>query len=169
MYLKFLTRKIKTTDTKIFICIPSSHEEKNIYRTLKSLTLQPKPLLKKTEILILDNIKENEFFDKTTERVQIFCKRYPFIKVSYIPIIVPTGMPFGNIRKISLDIALYKIYKTTVLRRKFSNNGIHLLVMNDADSWGYSNNYLSSIIKEFEQDNSLGVLVGSFFIPPLFI
>jgi len=47
IHLKFLTRKIKTTDTKIFICIPSSHEEKNIYRTLKSLTLQPKPLLKK--------------------------------------------------------------------------------------------------------------------------
>ena len=96
------------TPKRMLVCIPSSHEESHIYRTLASLSGQPKEYLQETEVSILDNLRAGEEPDDTLEEIIRFHQANLGLSISYSRVVVPESMPYGNIRKILFDSTLLR-------------------------------------------------------------
>lgn len=144
----------------ILICIPACREQEHIYRTLSSFLNQPKSLINQTTIYVLDNHCVNETPDETFSEVTRFKNDYPELNVNYNYLVVPEGTPFGSIRKILFDLVTWKILQEE------QNSQNHILASCDADVYGVSKNYLSSMISSLERQGPRDMAVGSFIYPP---
>ncbi len=114
------------------------------------------------EIIILDNHPENVTRDNTQDEVQKFIVDNPKIKVIYCyKVWIKQKGHYAIARKYAHDVALFRLWK-----RDQKNKMDTILVMNDADTVGMEENYLSAILKEFDTNQVTDALVTPTVVPP---
>ncbi len=172
--LEVLNRNIGSPmqqETKVVVCIPvAGHQEsQNIYRTLQSFSRQ-KIDPRKFEILLLVNApakvqetKEGEIAE-TIKEIEGAKRDFPELQIRVAQTFLSDNeIRIGNIRKIGTDLALLR-QKTAGINRDL------ILVSNDADNQGVSEEYISSYIKYFEEHPEKEGAVGNLqFDPNAFI
>jgi len=95
--------------------------------------------------------------DSTFEVVEQFKKDHPQIMVNYVYATFPESTAFGAIRKLVVDLALYRgkdLAKPLVL------------LSADADTYGFTSDFLINLVEEFDNNPDTDLLVGSFIYPP---
>lgn len=113
------------------------------------------------EIIILDNHPHNTEGDNTRSEVENFKKDSPNISVIYAHKTWGADelATVGNARKYVFDIALARLL--TLGSREQDT----ILVSNDADTVSLQDNYLSSIISEFDTNKTVEALVTLSVVP----
>jgi hypothetical protein len=158
-------------ETKLVVCIPvAGHQEaSNIYKTLESFSLQDANP-KEFEVLLFVNspdtvmTEKKEEIEQTMAEIQRAQKDFPELQIRAAQSFIPKEqVKIANIRKIGTDLAL--------LRQKISGveNDL-ILVSNDADNQGISEQYVDAFIKYFEENPEKEGAVGNLqFDPNAFI
>jgi hypothetical protein len=163
--------KTMNPETKVVACIPvAGHQESsNIYRTLESYANQ-KGNMKELEVLLFINSPEKAIVENK-EEIKKTLSEIEKAKVDFESLQVRVAQFFltqdqvriGNIRKIGTDLAL--------LRQKESKIETDLILLsNDADNQGISEEYINSYIKYFKENPKKEGAVGNLqFDPNAFI
>lgn len=160
-------RSLSSIDTRplpeavrAIVTIVAYHEGVRIRKTLDTYTNQS---IDKSafEIILLDNHPEYEDQDSTYEEIQKFSADNPGISVVYAHKAWRNGEPatIGNARKYVFDIALARI------QHRNDTNKDTVLVSNDADTVSLSSDYISSILEEFEANETTDALVTQTVVP----
>lgn len=138
---------------RMIITIIAYGEGKRIRKTLDNYPLQDLPH-DQFEIIILDNHPESVERDNTQEEVENFKIAHPLISVVYAHKIWKKGeyATVGNARKHVFDIALTRI------QERGGGATDTILISNDADTLRFETNYLSSILQEFDSQDSVDAL-----------
>ena len=108
--IQALDKQIDTpigSNCRIAVCIPAFQEENNIVHTLQALSEQIIDF-SSIEVEILDNHRSNGVPDKTFELVEQFKKDHPQLVINYVYATFPESTAFGAIRKLVVDLALYR-------------------------------------------------------------
>lgn len=113
------------------------------------------------EIILLENHPQRVPRDNTEEEIKKFIQENPNIKVIYAHKMWMKDeyATIGNARKHVFDIALNRIL------RRGSGFKDTILISNDADAINYDSNYLSSILKKFDDSPEVDALVTKMSIP----
>ncbi len=154
-------------ETKLVICIPvAGHQEtENIYKTLLSFARQ-KNNPKEFEILLFLNFPNNlppsqrEAVNRTLREIENAKREFPYLQVKVLPEPLPQDqIRIGNLRKIVTDLALLR-QRTAGITRDL------ILVSNDADNQGISEDYVSSYIRYFRDNPEKEGAVGNLQYDP---
>jgi len=134
---------------RVAITVPAYKEEKHIGRTLEMFAKQKdkngSPLNPELyEIIVFENSKKIEDKDRTEEIVRNFAASHPEMKIKYIYRQLPPDSTIGAIRKHMCDLEILRAQK-----RK-NKTGDLILVHNDADTYGITENYVESIANLFD-------------------
>ena len=158
-------------ESKLVVCIPvAAHQESsNIYHTLKSFSKQTRDP-KEFEILLFVNSPERaweekrEDIEKTMNEIKKAQKEFPHLQIRVAQAFFPQDqVRIGNIRKICTDLALLR-QKQVEIKRDL------ILVSNDADNLGISEEYINAYIEYFEEHPEKEGAVGNLqFDPNTFI
>jgi hypothetical protein len=135
-------------------------EEKRIENTLDQFLAQD--LDKDSfEIIVLENHPKNLSKDGTENVINSFKEKNPSLHITYANKAWQTkqDQKVGNARKYSCDIALTRIQD----RNKYDQDTIIAFV--DADTIEIKTNYLSSILKQFDNNKKLDALVAQLAVP----
>lgn len=113
------------------------------------------------EIIILDNHPEDVDRDNTLEEIEGFKKDNPHLSVLYAyKVWKEREGRYAIARKYAFDIALARIKH----RNSFTDKDT-ILIANDADTEGLDENYLSTILKEFDTNTVVDALVTPSVVP----
>lgn len=159
--------KIMNPETKVVACIPvAGHQESsNIYRTLESYANQ-KGDMKELEVLLFINspeeaiIENQEEIKKTLSEIGKAKVDFESLQVRIVQFFLTRDqVRIGNIRKIGTDLAL--------LRQKESKIETDLILLsNDADNQGISEEYTESFIEYFNMNSEKEGAVGNLQYDP---
>jgi serine/threonine protein kinase len=149
--------------TEVVACIPvAGHQEvASIYNTIASYANQ-KADPKSFEVLLLVNFPQrligerSDDIRKTQEEIEKAKRDFPKLRLRVATTILPDDqVKIGNIRKIGTDLALLR------QRRSKSHKDL-VLLSNDADNEGLSENYVTNFVRHFtehpEKDGAVGNL-----------
>jgi hypothetical protein len=145
---------------RIVVTIVGYGEDSRIKNTLEQYTKQDiDPNL--YEIVMLDNHPKAVADDNTAEEVARFKEQHPEISITYAHKIWEEDEPatVGNARRYAFDIAQARILS------RGSSDSDTILISNDADAFSIEQNYLSSILAEFETKPKEDALVTRMELP----
>src|SRR3989344_17194 len=155
------------TNTRLVVCIPvAGHQEsKNIYQTLESFAKQ-KRNPKEFEVLLFVNSPERtktesiDEINKTKAEIERAQREFPELQIRVAQTFLPQNdIRIGNIRKILTDLALLRQRSAGITRDL-------ILMSNDADNQGISEEYIDSYIKYFEEHPEKEGAVGNLQYDP---
>lgn len=168
--LELLNSKIEIPmqkETKVVVCIPiASHQEfNNIYKTLESYAKQ-NANKKEFEVLLFVNAPEKaemekkEEINKTMSEIKRAKNEFPELQIRVAQAFLPQDqVKIGNIRKIGTDLALLR-QKNAKIKEDL------ILLSNDADNQGVSDEYVDSYIKYFKENPEKEGAVGNLQYDP---
>lgn len=152
-------------EARIVVTIPAYEEAGNIRKTLDYFLSQKdkdgQPLNPNLfEIIIVDNHPSNVPKDGTEDEINKFSQAHPDVKVRYVHKEWEPGKGgVGKARKYAADLALMRSFERP------AQDGDLIVVSFDADVDGISNNYISEIINEFDNNPDLDALTGKWDLP----
>ena len=158
--LSALNTQPPSDKVRVIVTIIAYKEGSRIIKTLDNYIVQDiDPSL--FEIIILDNHPQSAECDNTFEEVQDFKKTNPSISVVYVHKVWSTAeyATVGNARKYVFDIAVMRASKN------FQHKNETILISNDADTISLDKNYLSSILDEFDTNQTTDALVTLSVVP----
>ena len=145
---------------RIIVTIIAYNEGSRIRKTLDNYLNQDiDPSL--FEIVILDNHPQSIERDNTFYEVQSFKNNNPSLSIIYAHKVWAEGeyATVGNARKYVFDIATMRVSKR--LQAEYET----ILISNDADTVSLETNYLSSILSEFDTNQTTDALVTLSVVP----
>lgn len=151
------------------IVIPAYHEGKVIKRSLEHFLNQTDKegkLLDPSlfEIIVVDNHPSDNPKDNTESEIRTFKEEHPEMRISYVhKTWTDNEGCVGNARRYGLDLAVMR-----GLTRSPSAGEL-FLVNNDADIYGISPTYISTIINEFDKNPKLDALTGKWTLPEQYL
>lgn len=151
---------------RIVITIPARQEGKIIKGALEKFLNQKDrsgnlidPAL--FEIVLVDNHPENEPADDTKQQVDEFMRNHPEIRLSYAHKAWKSGEGnVGRARKYATDLALFRD------SNRSRQNGDLILVNNDADIDGLSDEYVFEMINQFDTYKDVDAVAAKWTLPP---
>ena len=155
-------------DTELVVCVPvAGHQEfENIYKTIESFSRQDIEN-KKFEILLLVNVPEKlkeekkKEIEATLSEIERAKKDFPGLQVMGASVFLPEDqVRIGNIRKIVTDLSLLRQEKSKIEDRDV------ILVSNDADNQGISEQYVRSYVDYFKENPQKEGAVGNLQFDP---
>lgn len=159
--------KTMNPETKVVACIPvAGHQESsNIYRTLESYANQ-KGDMNELEVLLFINspekaiVENKEEIKKTLSEIEKAKVGFENLQVRVVQFFLTQDqVRIGNIRKIGTDLALLRQQESGIKRDL-------ILLSNDADNQGISEEYTESFIKYFNMNPEKEGAVGNLQYDP---
>jgi hypothetical protein len=164
-------------DVEALVCIPvaAANESENIYKALSLYAKQSKEDKKKTAIILnvnwMESLESNPDnvakIQKTLSEIERAKKDFPELKIASFQkkwseefVRKRNGKIYGEVIKVLYDTAAMSVERAIREGRRSSSDEA-MIITNDADAQGISNNYLERYIDNMEQNPTADIFTGA--------